>query len=327
MLKRIVCVMFCLLLCLQVCAAPAEEGIESVILNFMEEHGLDESNFSVSYYNEKTGDAYSFNDKMFVPMGKLWTLPLNMYFYEEESLGNFAPEKINPENPQELLIDGNTLEECRYHSIIMGDQNVSLAMRDHIGTVMQYLQEVNSRYVQLPLDAFPEEFWNGNIYSVQFMMNCIRMVSAHPENFGELMANFYMAQKAEAFADGSLPYFVVQVHGAEGGFVTAAGEVSAHQSYLLVASVAESAGGDATLGALNKAICDFVDQSAEEDENVATTDATQASRAPNYYVGQDRIHDNSERTRWLLIAFAIAGGIAAILGTIHLILRNKHREY
>ena len=242
MLKRLFCVLICLILCLPATAAPAET-IDEVLREFMDIYKLDESNFSVSYYNEKTEESYAFNEKAFVPMGKLWTLPLHMYFYEEEIRGNFAPEKIDPEHLQELTIAGKTLEECRYHSLILGDENVSLAMMGYVGSIMQYLQVVNERYGQIDMDELPVEFWDGKVYSVEFMMNCIRLISARPERFGELMANYNMAQRADAFADGSVPYLVVQVRGSENGYVTAAAEVSAYQPYLLVASVADSVGG------------------------------------------------------------------------------------
>ena len=335
MLKRVFCILFCLLLCLQVTAAPEGRSVETVIQDFMTEYGLDESNFSVSFYNEKSGESYSFNDKMYVPMGKLWTLPLNMYFYEEEILGNFAPEVVNPETLQEFLINGKTLEECRYQSIIQGDENTSYDMMAYIGTIMQYLLVVNERYGHVNTEDAPVEFWNGQAYSVEFFMNCIRRISAQPEHFGELMANYRMAQKEEAFADGSVPYMVVQVRGADGGFVTAAAEVSAYESFLLVATVADSAGGDATLSALNKTLCDYVEESVTQPETEATeamqetsqtTEATQNVGNPNYYVGEDRVQNNSELGRWMLIAFAAAAAVALVLGVLLMIRNNKHRR-
>ena len=335
MLKRVFCILFCLLLCLQVTAAPEVGTVENVIQDFMTEHGLDESNFSVSFFNEKSGESYSFNDKMYVPMGKLWTLPLNMYFYEEEILGNFDPMKLDPENPQEFLINGKTLEECRYRSIIQGDENTSYDMMACIGTIMQYLQVVNERYGRVNTEGAPVEFWNGQAYSVEFFMNCIRQISAQPERFGELMANYRMAQKEEAFADGSVPYMVVQIHGAQGGFVTAAAEVSAYESFLLVATVAESAGGDAVLSALNKTLCDYVEESVTQRETEATeatqeatqaTEATETTRNPNYYVGEDRVQNNSDLGRWMIIAFAVAAVVTLALGIFQLIRHNKRRR-
>ncbi len=324
MLKRFFCVLFCMILCLPAGAAPAET-IEEVLLEFMDIYDLDESNFSVSYYNEKNEESYSFNDKAFVPMGKLWTLPLHMYFYEEEINGNFAPEKIDPENLQELTIADKTLEECRYHSMILGDENVSLSMMSHIGTIMQYLQVVNERYGRIDMEELPVEFWDGKVYSVEFMMNCIRLVSAQPERFGDLMANFRMAQKADAFADGSVPYLVVQIRGSENGYVTAAAEVSAHQPYLLVASVADSVGGDIVLSALNETISDYVKRGAgEAEEKVDETLPT--TQTPNYYVGQERVTDNGDLTRWLLVAFAVAATVALVGGVILMILRSKHER-
>lgn len=326
MFKRILCVLFCLLLCLQVSAAPSK-GIEKEITAFMAEHSLDESNFSMSYYNLKSGEAYSFNEKHFVPVGKLWTLPLHMYFYEEELLGNLEPEISDPEIEEEFRIAGLTLEECRYQSIILGEESISEKMMGHIGTLMQYQQLINDRYGKLATDTLPVEYWNGQVYSAEFLMNCIRTISSQPERFGELMANFRMAQKADAFADGAVPYMVVQIRGEQEGQITAIAEVSAYEPYLLVASVTEEAGGDEILSALNKTISGYVERSVGLEETTAPTETAPRPDTPNYYIGEERLQNDGTLSRWLFIAFGIAGGLALVAGIFFLIWRSKNRQY
>lgn len=326
MIKRLFCVLFCLLLCLQVSAVP-NKGIEKDILDFMAEHGLNESNFSMSYYNINSAEAYSFNEKQFVPVGKLWTLPLHMYFYEEELSGNLEPENTDPEVEEEFLISGMTLEECRYQSIVLGEESVSEKMMGHIGTLMQYQQLINDRYGRLATEALPVEYWNGQAYSAEFLMNCIRAISSQPERFGELMANFRMAQKADAFADGAVPYMVVQIRGEQNGQITAIAEVSAHEPYLLVASVSEEAGGDAILSALNKTISSYVERSVGLEETTAPTETTPRPDTPNYYIGEERLQNDGTLSRWLFMAFGIAGGIALVAGIFFLIWRSKNRQY
>lgn len=329
MIKRLFCVFFCFLLCLQVYASP-DSGLAGEIEAFMEEHQLDESNFSVSYYNLKERTDYNFNENRFVPIGRLWALPLHMYFYEEETNGNFQPV-TDPEDfnarPEEFRIDSLTLDECRYRSIILGENQVAEKMLGHIGTHMQYQQIINDRYGKIPPNELPLEYWDIPVYSTRFLMNCIQNVSFHSELFGDLMANYRLAQKVDAFADGSVPYTVVQIRGSQDGHVTAIAEVSAPQPFLIAASVTEEAGGDAILSALNVLICHYIERSVGEEITTQPTESTAKSTTPNYYIGQERMEPDSRLNRLFLFAFIIAGIIALIIAVIVFLWRRKHSRY
>ncbi len=323
-LSRILCFLFCILITVQFFSAAPETTLESKIREFMIHQGLDASNFSMSYYNPVSGESYAFNQDMFLPIGKLRFLPTHMYFYEEEIRGTFEPK--TPEEP-EFTIANMTLEDCRYHSIILSEDGISEKMQAQIGTTAQYLELINQRYGMLDPKTLPAEYWNGKALSMQFLMNCIRKISAQPELFTGLMSNYSMVQKAEAFANGSVSYPIVQIRAEDDGYVTAVAEVSAAQNFLLVASVKTVSGGDDILGKLNGVLCDYVLENAGLNGEEVVTQATTIQGAPNYYIGQERLEKDGTLSRWLIVSFSAAGVIALVGIVVWLIWRARHRQY
>ncbi len=323
-LKRIFCFLFCMLLCTRVFAAP-EDGIRDTIQKFLIDEGLDASNFSMSYYNIVTGESYAFHDEAFYPVDKLRFLPTHMYFYEEETKGAFEPE--TPEEPP-FTIGEMSLEDCRYHSIILGEEGISEKMQAQIGTELQYLELVNSRYGQLEPDTLTEEYWEGKELSIRFLMNCIRTVSSRPELFTGLMANYSMVQKADAFANGSISYPIVQIRDEADGYITAVAEVSTPQNFLIAATVKGTGRGDAILGKLNTVICNYIlAELGEEPIDEAPTTTTPQQGNSSYYIGEDRLIKDNTLMRWLIISFSVAAVVAVIAMVIWLIWRNNHRHY
>lgn len=323
-LHRMTCILFCCILLTQAFPAAPAEGIEGEIAQFMIDRGLDASNFSMSYYNPVTGESYAFNDDAFIPVGKLRFLPTHMYFYEEETRGSFEP--AFPEEP-EFTIGGMNLEDCRYHSIILAEDSISEKMQAHIGTTSQYLELINQRYGMLNTSTLPAQYWSGKSLSAKFLMNCIRTVSSQPELFNELMSNYSMIQKADAFANGSVSYPIVQIRSEDGDYITAVAEVSAAQNFLLVASVKVVSGGDEVLGSLNKTICDYIMANLDAPDAGEQIQATSVQNAPNYYIGEERLEKDNTLTRWLVTSFSIAGVFAVIGLVIWLYWRAQNRQY
>ncbi|MBR6825611.1 MAG: hypothetical protein IKM59_03585 [Oscillospiraceae bacterium] len=321
--KRIIYFLFCILLCAQCFALATPAGLEKVVKDFLFENGLDASNFAMSYYNPVSGETYDFNAEAFLPVGKLRFLPMQMYFYEEESKGTFEPQ--TPEEP-EFTIAGMTLEECRYHSIILSEEQTSEKMITQIGTPGQYLELMNQRYGMIEPDTLPLEYQNGQVLSTRYLMNCIRIISSRPELFPGLMSNYAMTQKADAFANGAVSYSVVQIRGEADGYITAVAEVSAPQNFLLVASVKTASGGDEVLGKLNKVICNYIlNEMGQEVKD--ETQPTTRKNSSNYYIGEERMAKDNTPTRWLITTFAIAGTVALIGLVIWLVWRSRNRKY
>lgn len=319
-MKRVICLVLCFLLCGQVFAAKTS-SLEREMQRFIHDNGLDESNFALSYYNLSTDESYSFNAKAFFAAGRVWTFPLHMYYYEQEAEGAFEPAL---DEPEEFLIGGMTLEACRYRSIILADDSVSERMRTELGSLPQYQELINTYYGRIAMENLPKEYWDGSSYSAEFLMNCLRNVVSRPEKFGSLMANYQLAQKADAFAGNNTPYHIVQVRGEDKGMVCALAEVSALQPYLIVAFVSEAAGGDSILAELTNLLCSYIEKQAGVEATVTPT--TQRSSDSDKLRVPDQSGQESILMRWFAIAFGAAAIVAIITGVTAWVIKKRKKK-
>ena len=83
--------LICLLLCLSLFAAPAfaettakPASLEERFSDFLVQNRLDGTGLSVSYYNTVTGERLDHHADRFYSVGRVWTLPLHMYYSEQE---------------------------------------------------------------------------------------------------------------------------------------------------------------------------------------------------------------------------------------------------
>ena len=95
-MRRIFTALLCICLLLITVSAAEEEDLPAVLSEYIEAHGLTEENFALSYCNIVSGETYSYNETAFFPAGKVWSLPLQMYYCQEESRGTFDPPENDP---------------------------------------------------------------------------------------------------------------------------------------------------------------------------------------------------------------------------------------
>ena len=319
-MKRLLCLFVCmLLLCSQVFAA--EGGTAETLEAFFRAHGLDETNFSMSYYNLATGEDFAFNEAAFFPVGAVWTLPLHMHYLEQEAIGAFDPP---PERPDEVFdIDGLTLNECRYRSIVRGDDEFSQKMRSLLGTPEQYQRLINEEFGHLDEQTLPDAFLTELHYSAAFLMNCLKEVSLHPETFGDLMQNYSLAQTDGGFAAYGKPYDLVQLLGEEDGMVCAVGRMSAPQPYLLVCFVSEEAGGGAVLAQLNALLCERAEADAQGQVPTVSTASTGRSDS-DFIVSAPNTSRKQAALRPILYALGGAAGLGALTAVaVHFLRRRR----
>ena len=162
-MKRLLCLLICL--CLLSSGVYAVDCDELTVRmdDFIYENDLNEDNFAICYYNPATREKYAYNETAFLPAGNTWLLPLHMYYYEQETDGAFAPPK---EDPLFVYTIGDmTLEECRYHSLLLGENEASLQMRDNLGSREQYLLLINELYGHCDPDLLPDSYYSDGCYS------------------------------------------------------------------------------------------------------------------------------------------------------------------
>ena len=321
-MKKLLCLLICLCLLSGSVVSAAEGGdLAARMDDFIDENDLDQDNFAVYYYNPSTKEEYTFNETAFLPAGETWLLPLHMYYYEQETDGAFAPPK---ENPLFVYTIGDmTLEECRYHSILLGENEVSLQMRDNLGSREQYLLLINELYGHCDPDLLPDSYYSDGCYSAEFLMNCMRAVAERPEKFGNMMKNFSMIQTGDGLADYGYPYHLVHIRGEQDGFVCDLGEISGPTTYLLVCFASEDAGGDELVAQVNALFCSYVE---EQSGIVAETTAPRTDRERNetdFIVGSVGSQDNSEVLHWIAISLGALAALALVVGIIVWLLHRR----
>ena len=77
-------------------ASVAGKTLEGLIAEFMQENYLNETNFSLCYYNTVTGEEYCYNETAFMIAASTYKLPLNLYYYELQSAGEITGDTYIP---------------------------------------------------------------------------------------------------------------------------------------------------------------------------------------------------------------------------------------
>ena len=317
-MKYLLCCLLCLLLLSAPVFAQEDATLDEQMRTLMDEYGLDADNFALRYHNLTTGEAYAFNQDTFFAAGWVWTLPLHMYYYIQEALGTFETEEFEPE----FTIGGLTLEQCRFRSIQNADETVAQNMREALGDFRQYQLLINETFGGYDMASLPDIFYTDTYYSAEFLMNCLKAISIHPERYGNLMQSYRLVQKAEGIASyEEAP--LVHIRGEAGGMLCDVGEVSAAQPFLVVCFVREETGGDMVLAAVNRLLSTY----SQETQLPETTAPTAATRNDSdFQVGTERPNDNTIVIRWIVFSLGIAAGAALIVMELVQRIRRSRKK-
>ena len=321
-MRRFFCLLLCLFLLGSLCFAEEKvDPLTTKIQEFMEENSLNEENFSFCFYNISTKETCSFHEDQLFPVGDLWTLPLNLYYYCQEAAGAFESREFPYD--QVYKIGDKTLADCHFYSILKSDMAVSRDMRDHLGSLSEYKLLLNDTLGHLPADQLTDEFLLTNNYSARFLMNCMVYLTDHPKDFPELLQNYGLVQPQEGFAAYSHVYGLTHIMGREDGTLCDVAKVNASQAYLLVAFVPDNADGSRILADLNDLICTYVDQGAGV--------AEEATRSANLRGDSDFVISSGNSTShgamlWVGLAAGGAVVLIAIVGVVVFLLRRKREE-
>ena len=207
-------------------AAIAGKTLDGLMAEFMLTHHLDESNFSLCYYNTVTGEEYSFNETSFMVAASTYKLPLNLYYYELQASGEITGDTYIPGA-------GTTLDDCHRMSLVDSNNEVSIAMLYHLGSFRDY-KEAMRPFFTMTDDEIDPIYYADNYYCTRMMMDCLKYLYAHADDFSEMLG--YMTEACPGAYFKALLEDKVTVAHKYGGFEGAendTGIIYASQPFLL----------------------------------------------------------------------------------------------
>lgn len=225
MKRWILLLLVLLLVCPAMAAQPPQTELDDILADYMAEMGLNENNFSLSYYNTVTGEQYAFNDKKFMVAASTFKLPLNMYYYEMEWAGEIEPDAYLPKA-------GVKLDVAHELSMVDSNNEVSIGMLYSLGDFPAYKEKMR-KYFTMAEDEIDYIYYADNYYCTHMMMDALKYLYEHQEDFGELIGYMKRAQQDQYFCAGVTDYEVAHKYGWFDGAVNDVGIIYTEQPFLL----------------------------------------------------------------------------------------------
>lgn len=203
-----------------------QQSLEAVMADFMEENGLNEHNFSLSYCNTVTGERYAFNDKCFMVAASTFKLPLNMYFYEMERDGEIEPDAF-------ISRAGVTLDVAHRESLVNSNNDFSIGMLYTLGDYRTYKELLREAYFTMDEAEIDDLYYVNNYFCTNMMMDALEYLYDHSGDFSEMLDYMKQAQPDEYFRAGVTEYEVAHKYGWYEGAVNDVGIIYTDEPFLL----------------------------------------------------------------------------------------------
>lgn len=216
-----------------------DQTLEEAMSDFMGNYGLNEWNFSLSYYNTGTGEAYTYNDQAFMVAGSTYKLPLNMYYYELERDGELASDAY-------ISGAGTTLDNAHYQSLVYSNNDVSIGLLYNLGDFRTY-KTLMRKYFTMTDEEIDPSYYTANHYCTRMMMDALTYLYDHSEDFEEMLGYMEEAQPGEYFETYVTDYTVAHKYGWFEGAVNDVGIIYTPQPFLL-AVYTQDVNGEEVLG-------------------------------------------------------------------------------
>lgn len=228
--------------------------LEGIMDKFRQENFLDESNFSLCYYNTVTQEEYCFNETKFMAAGSTYKLPLNLYYYEREAAGDFASDTYIPGA-------GTTLDNCHRMSLVDSNNEVSIGMLYNLGMFRDYKEHMRT-YFTMEDDEIDSSYYTANNYCTRMMMDCLKYLYDHAEDFPEMLD--YMTQACpgayfKAFLEDRVT--IAHKYGSFEGAENDVGIIYASQPFLL-AVYTQDVGGEQVCARAAELLYDYTEYQA-----------------------------------------------------------------
>jgi hypothetical protein len=257
MKKQLKIYLFCLGLCLLLpCSVSAEDSqrgeLDTLIEQFMTEHGLNEDNFAMGFMSTGGGEAFYYNGDKLMPGGSIYKLPLNMVYADRLRDGICSPDE---------LVGGYTIERAMYCSIVCSDNDVSYAMQKHLfGGRADYHDDYRrliAQYSGLDPDELGESYFRDNCFSPRYMINTLSYLYDHADGYAYVIDLMKQAHPGRYFRLYEGDYEIAHKYGYYEGALNDCAIVYTPTPFLLTAFTKDIANAEQALGELCSLMTDY----------------------------------------------------------------------
>lgn len=226
--------------CLAALPDVADKSLDELMEQFRADNGLTAENFSLCYYDTASGEEYRFNDTKFMVAASTYKLPLNLYYYELEQSGELSPDTV---------VGGMRLADAHCQSLVWSNNDVSVAMLYRLGNFRTYKDRMR-KYFTMDESKITSDYYADNNYCTSMMLDTLKYLYAHREQFGEMIGYLKQAQPGQYFDRYVEDYEVAHKYGFyidDDKGVTAVndtGIIFTPQPFLLAVYTANAPGGE-----------------------------------------------------------------------------------
>ncbi len=164
----------------------ANQTLDEIMAQFMARYSLSEANFSMAYYATGSGERWYFAEDVYRVAASTYKLALNMYYYDLEREGILSPDS---------LIEGHSLRDMHYKSIVYSDNELSMLMLYNLGEFWQYRDKMK-RYCD---QEYPIEYYTGNNINAGYLLSAIEYLYNHSEDYEEMLEYLLIASPGRCF--------------------------------------------------------------------------------------------------------------------------------
>lgn len=304
-------------------APDDRQTLPSLMAQLQSQYGLNETNFSLCYYNTVTGESYEYNPDAWMVAASTFKLPLNLYYYEQEAAGAIDPH---------AYIAGAALSDIHYKSIVESNNELSLALLYNLGSFRTYKQLMLDTYGHYTAEQIPEAALRSNLYTTGFMMDVLQYLYPRAEQFPELIDYLKEALPDQYFKKYVTDYPIAHKFGSYNTAENDVGIIYTPEPYLLAVYTYGLADGEEVVARINEAICAYnvsPDQPEPEPEPVPDPESepepaleSEPASTPTPEVSATE-PDTLQPALLQLHPLTVLGLLGAVLCLILLILERK----
>ena len=217
-------------------AMTGTEGAKELVKAFMQERGLNSSNFAVAYENLATGEVFYYNELKQWDACSTYKLPLNLLYYDMEAAGTITGDTIVP---------GTTtpLSECHHQSLEFSNNELSEAMMDNLGSY-DVVKRNMRKYFTLSDAEIDSSYYHHNYFCARMMMDCAAYLYQHQSEYSDALGYLKAAQPGEYFKAYLSDVTVAQKYGLRDGYNHNAGIIFADTPFVLSVYSYQAGGGE-----------------------------------------------------------------------------------